>query len=128
MIEPLSDLPDGVIGFRFSGHVSKDEYRSVLLPLLEEHIDSGDKIRLAVLIDNDFDRFEAGALWEDMKFGFGSGLTHLSSWERMALVSDADWVHHAIALFGWLVPGEVKVFPLAQLNAAKQWLAGTSSV
>jgi SpoIIAA-like len=128
MIEPLSDLPDGVIGFRFSGHVSKDEYRSVLLPLLKEHIDSGNKIRLAVLIDKDFDRFEAGALWEDMKFGFGSGLTHLSSWERMALVSDADWVRHAIALFGWLVPGEVKVFPLAQLNAAKQWLAGTSSV
>jgi hypothetical protein len=62
-----------------------------------------------------------------MKFGFGSGLTHLSSWERMALVSDADWVHHAIALFGWLVPGAVKVFPLAQLDAAKQWLAGTST-
>jgi hypothetical protein len=45
MIEPLSDLPDGVIGFRFSGHVSKDEYRSVLLPALKEHIDRGDKIR-----------------------------------------------------------------------------------
>jgi hypothetical protein len=124
MIDALSDLPDGVIGFRFSGHVSKDEYRSVLLPALTERLDSRDKVRLAIVIDDDFDRFEAGALWEDMKFGFGSGLTHLSAWERMALVSDADWVRHAIALFGWLVPGDVKVFPLDQLDTAKAWLAG----
>ncbi|HEY1279399.1 MAG TPA: STAS/SEC14 domain-containing protein [Acidimicrobiales bacterium] len=126
MIEPLSDLPDGVIGFRFSGHVSKDEYRTALLPPMKERIDRGDKVRLAIVIDNDFDRFEAGAMWEDMKFGFGSGLTHLSSWERMALVSDADWVRHAITLFGWLVPGDVKVFPLDQLATAKAWLAGSS--
>ena len=123
MIEPLSELPDGVIGFRFSGRVSQDEYRSVLLPALQQRMDSGDKVRLAIVIDNDFDRFDAGALWEDMKFGFGSGLTHLSAWERMALVADADWVRHAIALFGWLVPGEVKVFPLDQLDTAKAWLA-----
>jgi len=25
MIEPLPDLPDGTLGFRFSGHVSRDE-------------------------------------------------------------------------------------------------------
>jgi SpoIIAA-like len=124
MIEPLRDLATGVIGFRFSGHVSKDEYRHVLLPALKERLDKGDKVRLAVVIDNDFDRFEGGALWEDMRFGFGSGLTHLSAWERMALVSDADWVRHAITLLGWLVPGEVKVFPLDQLDAAKEWLAG----
>ena len=124
MIEPLSDLPDGVVGFRFSGHVSKDEYRSVLLPALKGRLDKGDKVRLAVVIDDDFDRFEAGALWEDMRFGLGSGITHLSSWERMALVSDADWVRHAITLLGWLVPGEVRVLPLDQLEAAKEWLAG----
>jgi hypothetical protein len=124
MIEALSDLPDGVIGFRFSGHVSQDEYRSVLLPPLKECMDNGDKVRLAIVIDDNFDRFDAGALWEDMKFGFGSGLMHLSAWERMALVADADWVRHAIALFGWLVPGEVKVFPLDQLDTAKAWLAG----
>jgi hypothetical protein len=123
MIEPLSDLPAPAIGFRFSGHVTKDEYRSVLLPPLDEHIGRGDKIRLVIVIDKDFDRFDAGALWEDMKFGFGSGLRHVSAWERMALVSDADWVRHSIALFGWLVPGDVRVFPLDQLDAAKTWLA-----
>jgi SpoIIAA-like len=124
MIEALPELPDGVIGFRFSGHVQKDEYRRVLLPPLQTHLDNGEKIRLAIVIDNDFDRFDAGAMWEDLKFGFGSGVRHPSLWERMALVSDADWVRHSIALFGWLVPGDVRVFPLDQQDAATAWLAG----
>ena len=62
-------------------------------------------------------------MWDDMKFGLGTGLTHLSAWERMALVSDAPWVHHAITLFGWLVPGAVRVFPLAELDDATRWPA-----
>ena len=61
-------------------------------------------------------------MWEDMKFGLGTGLTHLSKWERMALVSDADWVRHAISLFGWMVPGDVRVFPLAEQSEATAWL------
>jgi hypothetical protein len=124
VIEALDGLADGVLGFRFSGHVSGDEYTTTLLPPLKDAIDRKAKIRLAVVIDDDFDRFEAGAMWDDMKFGLGSGLAHLSAWERMALVSDADWVRHAITLFGWLVPGEVRVFPLAQLDDAKTWLSG----
>ena len=111
-----------MLGFRFSGHVSRAEYAGVLRPPLQERIDSDQKIRLLVLIDAEFDRFEAGALWEDLKFGVGEGLPHFSAWERMALVSDADWVHHAIAVFGWLTPGEVRVFGWSELDAAKAWL------
>ena len=120
------DLPDRLIGFRFSGHVSRADYQQVLLPLLRERIGREEKVRLLVVIDSDFDRFEAGAMWEDMKFGLGSGLTHLSSWERTALASDAEWVGHAIGLFGWLVPGEVRVFSVARLDDAKAWLADNS--
>jgi hypothetical protein len=123
MIEAIQGVPDGVIGFRFSGHVSKKEYADVLAPPLKERIARKEKIRLILVIDSDFDRFEAGALWEDTKFGLGTGLEHLSAWERMALVSDASWVHHAISLFGWMVPGEVHVFPLAEQSAATTWVA-----
>jgi hypothetical protein len=123
MIEAIEALPDGVIGFRFSGHVTKHDYAQVLAPPLKERIARKDKIRLLLVIAGDFDRFEAGALWEDMKFGLGSGLEHLSAWERMALVSDANWVHHAISLFGWMVPGEVRVFPLSAQTDATAWVA-----
>jgi hypothetical protein len=42
----------------------------------------------------------------------------------MAIVSDADWVRHAMAVFGWMVPGEARVFPHGDLDEAKAWLAG----
>jgi len=45
MIEPLPDLPDGILGFRFSGHVSRDEHNQVLAPPLKERIEAGDRIR-----------------------------------------------------------------------------------
>jgi hypothetical protein len=122
MIEPLPDLPDGVLGFRFTGHVTKEDYDQVLAPALLERIGDGAKIRLAIVIDEGFDRFEASAMWEDMKFGFGSGITHPSLWERTALVSDAEWVSHAMSLFGWMMPGEARVFPLASLDEATAWL------
>jgi hypothetical protein len=122
MIERVDALPDNVDGLRFSGHVSREEYKQVVLPLLHECLARGGGIRLLIVIDAGFDRFEAGALWEDLKFGLGPGL-ELSRWERIALVSDADWAHHAITLFGWLVPGDVKVYPLAEQDDAVTWLA-----
>jgi hypothetical protein len=122
MIEPLRDLPDGVLGFRFSGHITKEDYDQILAPALMQRITDGAKIRLAIVIGEDFDRFEASAMWEDMKFGFGSGVTHPSLWERTALVSDHDWVEHAMSLFGWMMPGDAREYPMAKLDDAIAWL------
>jgi SpoIIAA-like len=40
-------------------------------------------------------------------------------------VTDIDWMRHLTELFGWMTPGEVKVFPLAQRGAAIAWAAGS---
>jgi hypothetical protein len=123
VIEPLPELPPGVLGFRFSGRVQREEYDQVLAPALKAALERGERMRLAVVIDEGFDRFEAGAVWKDMQFGLGSGIANWSSWEKMALVSDADWVRHVMGFLGWMVPGEARVFPLAELEDAKVWLA-----
>jgi hypothetical protein len=68
MIEPLPDLLGGVIGFKFSGPVSRAEYVDVLLPDMQRALEAGG-VRLAILIDDDFGWFNAGAFWEDLKFG-----------------------------------------------------------
>jgi hypothetical protein len=31
---------------------------------------------------------------------------------------------HAMKVFGWMVPGETRVFPVAELAAAKAWVGG----
>src|SRR5262245_26342470 len=123
MIEALPDLPPGLLGFRFAGSVTRDDYTEVFLPPTKAALDQGRKIRLVLVIDDDFGWFQPGAFWEDLKFGLGSGVSHHASWERMALVSDVDWIKHALAVFGWLVPGEAQVFPRADQEKATAWAA-----
>ena len=43
---------------------------------------------------------------------------------RSAIVTDIHWMAQATRLFAWMIPGEVRVFPLAELEQAKAWVAG----
>jgi hypothetical protein len=38
-------------------------------------------------------------------------------------VTDHEWVRHAVGMFGWMVPGEVKTFPTAAESDAIAWAA-----
>jgi hypothetical protein len=58
-------------------------------------------------------------LWQDVKMGFSD----LTRWERIALVTDIDWMVRLTALFGWMTPGELRHFPLAEREAAIAWAA-----
>jgi hypothetical protein len=41
----------------------------------------------------------------------------------VAIVPDADWLENDIKAFGWLVPGEVKIFETDDVDEAKEWPA-----
>ena len=62
--------------------------------------------------------FKPGAMWDD----FFVGVEHLSRWERVAVVTDLDWVRLATRAFGFLLPGKTQVFTLAEAGAAKAWI------
>jgi hypothetical protein len=59
------------------------------------------------------------ALWQDLKIG----IPHLRGWKRIALVTDIDWITHVTQLFGWMTPGDVKLFALSQRADAIDWVA-----
>jgi hypothetical protein len=42
----------------------------------------------------------------------------------MALVTDVDWMRKAVAVFGWVAPGELKLFDLDDLDDAMEWVQG----
>ena len=119
MIKELADLPPGVVGFEVGGTLRAEDYRDVVLPALQRAAETGD-VRFLIVI-NDFGGMSGGALWQDLKMG----VEHLRAWKRIALVTDIDWMRHMTALFGWMTPGEVKVFPLAQRDEAIAWAAGS---
>jgi stage II sporulation SpoAA-like protein len=124
MIERLDDMPEGTIGFRAKGELTRDDYENVLLPEFRETIDRGDDVRLVFQLGPGFEKFTPGALLADTKSGLTLGLGHLSSWKRTALVTDVDWVRHTVEMLGWMTPGEVRLFKHNELTDAKLWAAG----
>jgi hypothetical protein len=117
MITELDGMPAGVVGFEASGTLRAEDYRDIVLPALQRASEQGD-IRFVVVIP-DFKGISGGAIWEDLKIGF----SHLRKWKRIALVTDIEWMSHLTTLFGWMTPGETKVFRLAERDAAVAWAA-----
>jgi len=122
MVEPLEDMPPGTIGFRASGHVTAEEYTDVLVPAIRAAVDAGE-VRMVFAVGPRFERFEAGALLEDSKLGVTLGFSHWHAWKRTAVVTDVDWIAHSMQMFAWMSPGEVKLYGLDGLDAAKAWVA-----
>jgi hypothetical protein len=122
MLEPLTDLPAGVVGFEAKGELSASDYTQVLLPAVDETIASGNDVRI-VLVFERFDGASGGAMWQDLKMG----IEHFTHWKRIALVTDIDWMKQLTSLFGWMTPGELRHFPIAERAAAIMWAAEPSS-
>jgi hypothetical protein len=117
MIKELSDMPSGVIGFEVAGKIQAEDYRDVVLPAIERAAKAGE-VRFLLVI-REFQGMSGGALWQDLKVG----VEHLRAWKRIALVTDIEWMTHMTALFGWMTPGQVKTFPMADIDPAIQWVS-----
>lgn len=122
MIELLPDMPQGVTGIRVSGRLRGDELRDVK-PKLEELLRTGE-IRIVEVIAPDYEGFGPGGFVEDLKLGFGAVFPHHSAFKRIAVVSDKDWVAHVLHALAWMIPGDLAVFGLDELERAKEWAAG----
>ncbi len=126
LIETVTDLPPGTLGFRASGKITSDEYRQMTEPIYAA-LERAEKLNIYFELAGDFEGLDLGALWQDMKAGGSIGLKHRSSWQRMALVTDKDWVRHGASAFGWLAPGELRLFEPSEQEEARAWLGDTSS-
>ena len=122
MVEGVVDLPDGVLGFRATGKITADEYRELMKPIYAA-LERGEQLNIYFELGNDFHGLDLPALWEDLKAAGSVGLKHRSSWQRMAVVTDKDWIRHGAAVAGWLAPGELRLFDPDERPAAKAWVA-----
>ena len=122
MIEVLEKMPAGVFGIRVSGRLRGGDLRE-FKPTMDEMLQTGE-IRIVEVIAPDYEGFGPGGFAEDLKLGFGMVFSHYSAFKRIAVVSDKDWVAHVLHALAWMVPGEVAVFGLDELDRAKEWAAG----
>jgi hypothetical protein len=122
MIEVLPDMPAGVIGIRVSGRLRGDDLRD-FRPAMENLLKTGE-IRIVEVIASDYGGLSPGGLVEDLKLGFGALFQHHSAFKRIAVVSDKEWVTHTLHALAWMVPGELAMFGIDELEQAKEWAAG----
>jgi len=124
MIRLLSDMPPGVLGLEAVDDIEREDYENVVVPAVEAAIAQHGKVRLVLVLGHEFDDYEGEAVWEDIKLG----VHHPTSFERMAIVTDARWARPATKIFSVLLPGKARAFSLAELHAAKRWAADGTNV
>ena len=122
MIEVLPDMPDGVTGIRVSGRLRGDDLRE-FKPTMEGMVNTGE-IRIVEVIAPDYEGFGPGGLVQDLKLGLGALFKHHSQFKRIAVVTDKEWAVHTLHALAWMVPGELALFGLDELERAKEWAAG----
>lgn len=122
MLERISDMPAGTIGFEAVGEVEDDDWESAVEPVLRQEIGEGRGLRLLYLIGPRSTEIEGDAVGADAEFR----ARHLTSFERVAIVSDEDWVRPTMRVVSVLLPGQVRGFRVADLETAKAWLSDVS--
>jgi hypothetical protein len=118
VITLLDNLPANVLGVEVSGDITRDDYAQILLPAIDRHREAHGKVRLLYILDDEHD-FTAGALWEDEKL-FDR---HPFSFAKIAIATNAKGIRGVVKAFGWMIPGDVKLFSRDDIDQARSWIS-----
>ncbi len=117
MIEQIPQKSDKVLGFKMSGKLHDEDYKS-FVPLVDNAIASHGKARILAQF-HDFHGWDMHALWDDIKFS----TTHCSKIERIAIVGDKKWEKWMAAVCKPFTLAKIKYFDVSELATAEQWIA-----
>ncbi len=119
MMKLIPNLPGHIVGITASGEITAKDYETVFVPAIESALAKGGRVRILYQLGPGFTGFTSGAMWDDMKIG----IAHLKAWEKVAVVTDVDWIAGATRLFGFAMPCPVQVFSNARIEEAGRWIA-----
>jgi hypothetical protein len=123
MLRAMSEMPPGTIGFEARGEVEDDDWEHIVEPVLRREIADGHKVKLLYVLGAQAREVEGDAMSADIEFR----ARHASSFERVAVVSDEDWMRPALRALSFLMPGKARGFRVKELEQAKAWLANGGS-
>ncbi len=105
-----------ILTVRLSGKLTKPDYER-LGPEVDRLIKQHKKIRILCEL-HDFHGWEAGALWEDLKFDF----KHFADIERLALVGESRWEQGMAMFCKPFTTAKIRYFDSAKLAEARDWI------
>jgi SpoIIAA-like len=123
MLRIVEGFPEGVVAVAAEGRVTAKDYDEVLIPRVKEAFRRHGKVRCYYELGREFSGIDPEAAWKDFRIG----VEHFSNWERLAVVTDVEWIRLAMKAFGFLMPGELRVFGTGQVSEAREWVGGTGA-
>ncbi len=100
-----------------TGKLTREDYEH-FTPKIEQRIEQHGKVRL-LLHMQDFEGWDAGALWEDIKFD----VKHFNDVERLAMVGENKWQKGMSAFSKPFTTATVRYFDKSELEEARQWIS-----
>jgi hypothetical protein len=122
VIETLTDMPAGTIGFRVEGELTDSDYAETLAPALKAAAASGE-VRLLMLGGEGFDLMSFKSRFEEARADPELDLGHSKDWKKVAVVADTNFViRAAFPAIAKAIPVEVKLFPRDEESDARTWI------
>lgn len=118
MLYILPETTGDIIVLQANGTLTASDYTETFLPLFEHVKNTHPEVRLLITFAPDFEGFEVGALWEDMKFG----VQHANDFHRVAIVGDEKWLEWMTKVSNLLTQGEMRHYRMTQLLEALRWI------
>jgi hypothetical protein len=117
VLEQLTGLPAHTVGFKLSGKLHDEDYKT-FVPLVDAEIAKDGKVNVLAQF-HDFHGWDAKALWDDIKFS----TTHCTKIQRIALVGEKPWEKWMAAVCKPFTMAKIKYFGAGDVEAAKAWLS-----
>ncbi|MGN6619600.1 MAG: STAS/SEC14 domain-containing protein [Sphingomonas sp.] len=116
MITYLTDPTSGIVEFTVEDGVTRADYDAVVREM-EGAIATFGKLRLVEVI-KDIGAIDSSIWWQDIKWAYA----HLGDITRCAVVTDKGWIGPITRAVGGLLSAEIRVFPLAAIEEARDWV------
>ncbi|MDM8176486.1 MULTISPECIES: STAS/SEC14 domain-containing protein [Olivibacter] len=119
MLALMDNFPPHVVAYRAQGKVNGEEYKEIVVQRIAEVAKAYPQINFIVLLETGFEDYSLQALLEYIKVSF----EHFSKWNRMAIVSDQQWVRKIYDILSPLVHGEIRTYRLEDQQIACEWVS-----
>lgn len=119
MITQQEGRPEGTLEFHFTGKITSEDYKTTLVPAIEDALAEHERVKLLCVMGDEFEGYAFEAVWADTKLG----LDHWKGFDRIAVVTEIPWLRGAIKAISFMFPCPVMMFDLNELNDARRWLS-----
>jgi hypothetical protein len=122
VVERITDMPAGTIGFRGEGELTDEDFRDRIAPVVNEALEAGGGVRMLLIPPPSFGSGDVPALADMIRKQPEAHLGHRNDWRRIAVVTSSGMLRRTSRVWTRLVPVPIKAFAPDEEQKARTWL------